>query len=478
MRLVAWIALTAALVTAFTVLACAAPLAALGGLLGIIVVLLAVVRPKLFFVLGMLALLMQRTLALHLGSGVIDYLDEGFVAVCAIIFPLTRAVSRRTLRPIPGMIPFALFLLVGIISSVVNFVPFGVATQGAILIAKGFILAIAAAQLDWSTDDLRRGVTIGAWASVILIIGAAINLLAPGPWSAIVLAGQTYGSRFGLAPVTSFFQHPGYFGTVMALACVAAITHLSVFGRSKTALFITVGSVAAAFLTARRKILIGLAAAIVVLGIRLRWVPLLIVAIIGVPLFGIIFGDAFRSIVTYTYQEYFVNPDAVARVRLTTDSLGLALSNFPAGAGFGRFGSAVARSTYSPLYYELGYQNVWGLGPDEENGQFLTDTFWPAIIGETGLVGTLFFTILLVMIFARFLKLSRSAEKWDRWLGLVGMAWSVQLVIESIAGAVYTAVPTFALFFALVGIAATRPLPPTATKAQRGTLASSLQPVS
>ncbi|GAA1666360.1 hypothetical protein GCM10009807_08080 [Microbacterium lacus] len=348
------------------------------------------------------------------------------------------------------------FLLAGVASSIINAVPFGVAGQGMLLIAKGFILAWGVAQLDWLHEDLRRLAKQSAAVAITLILGAVVNFLFPGPWSSIVLAGQGYGGRFGLTPVTSFFQHPGYFGTVMALSCLAALAHASVFRVSKTTMFIIVGSLVAAFWSARRKIFVGLAAAVATLGIRLRWTPLLVIALVGLPILLIVAWGAVANIVVYTYAEYFVNPDAVARVRLTIDSVGIAANALPFGAGFGRFGSAVARQNYSPLYYQLGYPNVWGLGNTEESGTFLTDTFWPAIIGETGLLGTIFFIAILATIFRLFFRLTKQTADWDRWLGLVGVAWSVQLLVESVAGAVYTAVPTFALFFAVVGIAAAR----------------------
>ncbi|MCK6068106.1 MULTISPECIES: O-antigen ligase family protein [Microbacterium] len=454
-----WILLAAICAIPLVILACVDPLIGVGVIAGAVVVVLALVRPKTFFLLGMFILLLQRTLSLHVGGGIVDQFDEIFVAACAVLFSTQRLLRGQTLRVLPGQALTVIFILIGLAGCVVNSVPLGVSLQGALLIVKGFVLAWGVAQLDWATHDVEQIAKAAATFAVLLIVGGVINFVAPGPWSQVVLAGQDYGSRFGLAPITSFFQHPGYFGSVMAMTLLAALAFQSVFRRTKTSILLVFGSLFAAFLTGRRKVLIGLVAGVSVLGLRLRMAPLLIVAVLAVPLSLLVFWNRIVEVVQYTWAEYFVNPDAVARIRLTIDSFTIAAQSFPFGAGFGRFGSAVARQNYSPLYYELSYNNVWGLGPTEESGQFLTDTFWPAIIGESGFIGAACFIAVLVVFVRRFGLLSRQSQGWDRWLGLVGLAWTVQMTVESVAGAVFTAVPTFALFFGLVGIVATRPKP-------------------
>lgn len=450
-----WLVLATIAVPPLAILAIEAPSIAFGLIAGIAALCVGIAAPRLFFALGMIAVLLERTLALHIG-GVADSIDEAFVGACVVLFAGRRLIERKPLRSIPGQIPILLFILTGAISSVVHAVPVSIAAQGVLLIAKGFLLAWAVAQLHWDVPSLRNAIKLGAISAVVLIIGAAINLAIPTQWSNIVLGGVRYGERFGLTPVTSFFQHPGYFGTVMSLAVLAALAYQSVFRWTKTSMFIIVGGIAAAFLTARRKILVGLVAGWATIGVRVKLVPTLVFVTLAVPIVAIVLGNAIGTVVAYTYAEYFEDPDAVARIRLTIDSVGYAVSSFPFGVGFGRFGSAVARQYYSPLYYDLGYPSVWGLGPTAQSGAFLTDTFWPAIIGETGFLGTAFFVVALFAIARTFYRMSRTRQMWDRWLGLAGLAWTVQLTIESIAGAVFTAVPTFALFFALVGIAVAR----------------------
>lgn len=59
----------------------------------------------------------------------------------------------------------------------------------------------------------------------------------------------------------------------------------------------------------------------------------------------------------------------------------------PLGAGFGSYGTDVAAKFYSSLYYDFGFHNLWGMGPDDN--LFLHDNYWPAIMGQFGLCGVL-----------------------------------------------------------------------------------------
>lgn len=64
----------------------------------------------------------------------------------------------------------------------------------------------------------------------------------------------------------------------------------------------------------------------------------------------------------------------------------VAADYFPLGAGWGTYGSSATRDIYySPLYVEYGISNIWG--GSRREGMFLTDLFWPKILGELGVIG-------------------------------------------------------------------------------------------
>lgn len=89
-------------------------------------------------------------------------------------------------------------------------------------------------------------------------------------------------------------------------------------------------------------------------------------------------------------QGYFLTQDAPRRLFYYGAYEGLT-SCFPIGFGFSLFGGKMAAEYYSPIYFNFGWNSIWAV---MEGSPFLLDTFFPAIIGETGLLGTVFYFLL------------------------------------------------------------------------------------
>jgi hypothetical protein len=175
----------------------------------------------------------------------------------------------------------------------------------------------------------------------------------------------------------------------------------------------------------------------------------LLAAAVCVPLAAVVLATPIAAVVTETYEDY-LDPNAApaARTVLTVGSFDVAADHFPLGAGFGRYGSATAAETDSPEY-------VWGLGRGTEDGRFLTDTEWPAIIGEAGFLGAAAFAIGLILIYRASRRLVRSSgPPLARWVGLVAIGWMVACLVQSVATVTFTGPPVFGLFFGLVGVVA------------------------
>ena len=102
------------------------------------------------------------------------------------------------------------------------------------------------------------------------------------------------------------------------------------------------------------------------------------------------------------FAFYFAEDSDAARNVLLKYGLRTAKHFFPFGAGFGTYGTAVARDNYSQLYVRYGFFRFWGLS--RTRPWFLTDTFWPAIIGELGYLGVALTAILIVLVFIKLVK--------------------------------------------------------------------------
>ncbi len=73
---------------------------------------------------------------------------------------------------------------------------------------------------------------------------------------------------------------------------------------------------------------------------------------------------------------------------------------FPLGSGFATFGSDRAARSYSQLYYQYGFDKLFGMNPDDSS--FLSDTFWPMALGQFGWIGGAMYLAIFVRIFLSF----------------------------------------------------------------------------
>lgn len=415
--------------------------------------------PKKLAVIGLIFVLLARTIEIATGWAPTTYTDEIVTAYVTVVLVVRRLMSGRRLRRPPGTWMFFGFVVFGVLSSVISAVPLSIAAAGGILVVKGVLLYFALSQVDWTHDDIPWLARIAAWILGIALLAAAVNLLIPFQWSAVFANTGRPQYRASLPSLIGPFTHPLQFGNFMSLAAIACAAPLlfRIKGRTRTnsapAFFIA--SFVAAVLSFRRTAILGLLAGLSYLALRRRNASLLITALLFLPVAGIVLYPVFHDVALATYQSFVVNGTSNARTRLTVDSVALAVQHFPFGVGFGRFGSAIAREHYSVEYLRLGYDNVRGLaspGNHHNHGRFLTDTQWPAIVGEAGIAGAAFFLAGLWRIFTTFRKAGRAASPLLRLLGLTGMGWSVHILLESVAYPVFVTAPTSPMLFGLAAI--------------------------
>lgn len=129
-----------------------------------------------------------------------------------------------------------------------------------------------------------------------------------------------------------------------------------------------------------------------------------------------------------SFFDYFLLRNQYSpRKILFVDSLRILKEVFPIGLGFGAYGSATAAKFYSPKYIELGYENYWGMGIEEN--MFLTDNFWPCIFGQFGIIGL----ILFLLIIGVFIKKALKIFKMDKDAGFILSCIMLYMLISSLA---------------------------------------------
>jgi hypothetical protein len=415
----------------------------------------AVIWPRVTVALSVLAILGARTLLHLVGVEQVTYLDEAVVVLCAVVLPLRRICTGKGLRALPGQYWFALACALGLAGGLVVGMPTTTLLSGAFVMLKGVLFGWAVAQVNWNERDLRAAARAGVVLVVVCLAAVGANLAAPGAWASLLANKGGLEYRGSIPSLIGPFVHPLDLGQVMVAATISLLAWRATVDKRLLTLVLMIGTGLAALLTFRRTAVTALLVGILWMKAKLGSARALLAAALAVPLLAILMIGPLESIVSRTYADYIVAGDTSARTLLTRDSFAVAAEHFPLGAGFGRFGSEIAAQNYSPEYVARGYPAIWGLGPTKETGQFLTDTEWPAIIGETGLLGAIAFALGLAAIYRRGRRLCASgAQPLVRWAGLTAMGWVVTSLVLSIASVVFTGPPAYALLFGLAGILA------------------------
>lgn len=210
--------------------------------------------------------------------------------------------------------------------------------------------------------------------------------------------------RYGLRSTQLFYSHPTYF----AAACVFIIAVLTSIKK-----YISGGNIYLALLfillisTLRMKAIAAVVAFIFIFYIVLKRKKKINLGIILLLCIFVVLV-AWEQIYYYFFSDI---QDSSARYNLLITSFLVANDHFPFGSGFGTYASYYSGVNYSPLYSMYGISNIWGLV--EGSASFVSDSFWPMILGQTGWLGLIMYVIALFMLFMRIQKLKdKSAYKY------------------------------------------------------------------
>lgn len=228
----------------------------------------------------------------------------------------------------------------------------------------------------------------------VMVVCAGLNILFYGHF--LDMGG---GFRYGISSFKFIFYHP----EVVNLFTLGLIAILLIDKPNGHRIMILLGLLVMC-LTLRSKAM-GFSAAVLIILLTMskgRITP--------AQLFiGLIFAVFVASDQFSNYYE----SGASARSLLTEDGFAVAQDYFPLGSGFATFGAAVTdtEGNYSPLYYQFGYNNVWGLAPGYTF--FISDTFWPTVVAQLGFLGAVCYiaavSMIIKLIYSRYKEYGRNA---------------------------------------------------------------------
>jgi hypothetical protein len=337
-----------------------------------------------------------------------------------------------------------------LLSSYVQGVELLPAVVDLVLFSKPFLLltiGVSLAPTDETTRRLRNPVLV---TMLCIVLFAIVFMLFPQLQDSYIGQFRAPDERVGIVSAQGFFDGPGPYSWFCAVTFALAYAAYLSFGRKP---YLVAAAISALFvlLSWRRKSIAGLAimlfVAVMVGGDGSRRRLRAVVATGLLVLSGaIVLAPYFGHVVSYTVREYGgFDPLSNARLALHYTSLLIARDHFPLGTGLASFGSYASRLYYSPTYVAYGISNIWGLSPQFSG--FITDTFWPMVLGEGGV-----FTLVCYVMFLSFIgrtawNAARSPQTTveRRFLAIFVLFVLVGSLLESTSSHIYDATMQSAL---------------------------------
>jgi len=353
------------------------------------------------FLFAILLYLMVFQHPLEQVGGVFSGIDElvGFVGLC-LVFILVLAGRKITLTKstLTAVIALMAFVLAGLLGNILfQYQPWRSVLIDLFTNLKFYLSILTGYFLfrnhSWKslTDTaIRHGKIITLFLLVVFIADRIFNLYP---------AEIRHGIRSGVL----FFVHP----THLAGAAVFLITLLTIF-YDKTNIPYIAANVFFLASTMRSKAIAAAAVYIAMFfyflvikgrkksnGKRRKPIKLRYIAVLG---------TAAILVALPQLRFYYVTLGGIStRSVITSLSFQIARDYFPIGTGFACYASSEAAKHFSPVYilYDLEYL----LRFDPSWRSFLNDTFWPIIIGQTGVFGTIAYLVVVYLLFKKCLAL-------------------------------------------------------------------------
>lgn len=387
----------------------------------------------------------------------IDSIFIIFTIGVSVIFILRNMkISKISFNVFIGAV---IFFIIGIISFYVNSGKDNeiYAYLGSLSYLRFFLLIIAFANIPVGMiyfrviDCIKKiGIVSSIFLPIQLILGEKYTNIFP-----FVIKGDQFFS--GISSSSGLFHHSAvaawFYCLVITIFLIENVVYKNTDNRKMIIYFFFIVLLTLKVKSIIAMLIIFLFITLIVKRRNARFSKGLIIIITGLFITSIAF--IFRNLFIRQIQLYILGTDLTdetARFALLHNAFKIIAMYFPFGVGFSKYGTWYASVHYSEYYYLFGMNNVYGLSPLKSN--FSTDTFWPAVMGETGVLGTIVYLGILAAIFYYLIKkYVRTINISAQLILLVGLTALLQMFIESLAAPTFNTSPyiIFGAFF--VGIA-------------------------
>jgi O-antigen ligase len=368
-------------------------------------------------------------------------ISEPMLAVTGLVIAvdaLRRGVFWQALRD-PVLVLLVIFVVVALISAVVNATPPAAAVLGIVMTVDAVAVYFIARMTPTGPRPVAMaiGAIVGV-AAVASVFGILQIVLHPD-----LLGFASFAGRFGEGGrITSFLGNPNMVAAVVGFALpypLYASRHLPVRRHRRLAFAILVGFALALFLTFSRgawlAVFLGLLVGILVLDRRalltlgaaivLAWLITIVMPrnlLVSPADLALYFpgSDGAPSIIDTTFDRFGqVYERRDLRLRFIREGIPVVTDNLAFGVGPGRYGGAAASIIPSPVYAEYdtglyGFRTV--------------HNFWLHLLGEVGVIGTAVFLTMIVGLWLRMVHAARREVEPLEFILFAGTATALGIV--------------------------------------------------
>jgi hypothetical protein len=440
---------------------CLIPMYAPVLVLGILAVVIVLKSPRYAILILLVFLLFQDPLQLLAGGDsdtaiYVKRIDELLIVGLGLYCLLASARVRHAFRRRRLNIAVGACYLGVIGSSMIAHPRVLPASVDLVLFSKSFLLVSIGC---WIHPWIRANdkVFSRTVATLMLSLSSAIPFLfVPGLQERYFGMFRLPEVRLGFQVAQGFFINPSTFAWVASVTLCISYAVFLVYGRWW---YLASTIAAGLFVLAswRRK---SIAAVCIVLAVSLlfrssmnaRRRAALLVCVVALVSFTFLKPEI-MAIGELTLGEYgHSDPLSTARSALYYTSISIARDHFPGGTGLASFGSYASRLYYSDTYYDYLISRVNGVSPTSP--EYITDTFWPMVLGEGGVIacaGYIAFLVILGLQALSCLK-NRGREPAAMCLALATLFLLAASLCESIASQIYSSSLQAAMVFIPAGV--------------------------
>jgi hypothetical protein len=400
---------------------------------------------ELTFLYLILYLLLQSTLTFNMEMlgisavfvSIIRRADEFIWLILAVIILLYRFKGDEWKVESIGLeMPALVFCLIGISSALINRVSIFWSVISIFITLKGILIYWIGKNLNYKEEDIV--LYYKSFLNLLLII-FLIGLM---QYVGLDIPFLPQRSRLGVKVASSILGHHGLFGYIMAVGFSLSVGLF--FGmRKKKWLIYSIIFFSGIVISSLRRSLIGIIFGVLFIFFNYRKLKInrkyIYVGLIAVVVFFGIFYNRFTKIFESTKAEYGDVSSANARYLLYSGAYKIFQNKPFWGEGPGRYGSYISIVTKSPVYRKYGINLT----------KFLTDTYWPCILGEYGIFGLIIILLMLLIIFRHLWNLLQRTyiSPFLKGLAIGYNIMFVQYFVEATASQVYNdSLPAFILF--------------------------------